>query len=81
MSRGFTQWLVRRTDLTGRGGGSYHAAKTVGNQSPPPVQSTVVVYVDTLEEALAEGAALMGVPMNVLTAVRIQTGYGIGESG
>jgi hypothetical protein len=40
-----------------------------------------VVYADTLEEALEQGAAMMGVSQHVLTAQLIYSGFGIGESG
>lgn len=81
MTRGFTSWAVRRTDLGDIRSGAYHPAKTKADPNPPPVQSSVVVYADTLEEALEQGAAMMGVSQHVLTAQLIYSGFGIGESG
>jgi hypothetical protein len=79
--RGFQQWNVRRTDLGSSIAGAYHPAKTKGNPNPPPVQSNVVVYADSLVEALQQGADLMGVSPHVCTARVMYSGFGVGESG
>lgn len=76
-----SQWHIKRTDLGAKDSGAYHPAKTRSNPHPAPVQSVVVVYAETLEDALEQGATMMGVPVGVLTAARIQSGFGWGEMG
>lgn len=79
--RGFQQWAVRRTDLGARDAGVYSQPKSKANPNPPPKQANTVVYAESLAEALAQGAALLGCSQAVLTATKIFSGFGVGESG
>lgn len=69
MSRGFQQWQVRRTDLGSADAGVYGKP------------ALVIVYADGLEDALAQGAALMGVDESICTAIQVYYGFGVGETG
>ncbi len=62
-----SHWLVTKKDVS-----------AYGEMGLPGQQVQVVVFADTKEEALAQGAELLGVDVDILKAQRFVSGAPIG---